>query len=71
MSESIVWVKRQMSVLREMSMKIYIAFAVLMLGLGTSAVAEGHSHIASAHMRPQLFHDRTPHVHLRTVQHQR
>lgn len=50
-------------------MKLYVAFAMLVLGPGISAVAEGHARTtAVAHMRPQLFHDRTPHIRQHTVQ---
>ncbi len=49
--------------------KLYTLFAVLLFGVASSAVAEVHARTtATTHMRPQLFHDRTPHVHQRDVQ---
>jgi hypothetical protein len=48
-------------------MKLYTTAALLMLTLSAPLIAENRQHSPAAHMRPQLFHDRTPHVHNRAA----
>jgi hypothetical protein len=42
-------------------MKLRLSIALLLTLLPTLALAKPHG--SSSHMRPQLFHDRTPRVH--------
>ena len=50
-------------------MKLTILFALTILTAAAPAFAsEFHAHSVAAHMRPQLFHDRSPHVHNRAAQ---
>jgi len=49
-------------------MKLNLALALVLLTAVAPAFAEPHSHAASSRMRPQLFHDRTPHARDRGAQ---
>jgi hypothetical protein len=49
-----------------MNFKLVLALAALISA--APAFAETAPHAAGAHMRPQLFHDRSPHIHNRGSQ---
>ncbi len=42
--------------------------ALVLLTTAGPVFADSRPHSAAAHMRPQLFHDRAPHVHNREAQ---
>jgi hypothetical protein len=44
-------------------MKLKLVLALAILAAVAPAFAASHPHNGGAHMRPQLFHDRSPHVH--------
>lgn len=49
-------------------MKLTLAFALAIFATAGPALAQPGQHLASAHLRPQLFHDRSPHIHNRGSQ---
>jgi len=46
----------------------FVMTLALLTAFAVPAFADSNPHAPTAHMRPQLFHDRSPHIHNRGSQ---